>query len=54
MLARFGSVARLREADAEEIAAVPGIGPKIASAVMAALSESSDEMLGAAPGEDPP
>ncbi|MFM8240931.1 MAG: excinuclease ABC subunit UvrC [Actinomycetota bacterium] len=54
LLARFGSVARLREADAEEIAAVPGIGPKIASAVMAALSESSDEMLGAAPGEDPP
>ncbi|MFM7598833.1 MAG: excinuclease ABC subunit UvrC, partial [Actinomycetota bacterium] len=42
LLARFGSIARLREADAEEIAAVPGIGPKIASAVIAALSESSD------------
>ena len=37
LLARFGSLKRLRAASAEEIAAVPGIGPGTASAVAEAL-----------------
>ncbi len=35
LLRAFGSVARLRKASAEEIAAVPGIGPKGAEAIVA-------------------
>jgi excinuclease ABC subunit C len=38
LLRHFGSVRRLREASVEEIAAVPGVGPRTASAVRAALS----------------
>lgn len=38
LLRHFGSVKRLRAATAEEIAAVPGIGPKTASQVVAALA----------------
>ncbi|HUX69826.1 MAG TPA: excinuclease ABC subunit UvrC [Cellulomonadaceae bacterium] len=37
LLKHFGSIARLRAASAEEIAAVPGMGPKTATAVRAAL-----------------
>jgi excinuclease ABC subunit C len=48
LLRRFGSVRKLRAASAEEIAEVPGIGPRTAAAVVAALA--ADEPL---PAVDP-
>jgi excinuclease ABC subunit C len=38
LLTHFGSVKKIRAADAEAIAAVPGVGPKLASAVVATLN----------------
>jgi excinuclease ABC subunit C len=38
LLARFGSVARVRRATPEQVAEVPGIGPALAERVLAALS----------------
>jgi excinuclease ABC subunit C len=38
LLREFGSVKRLAEASVEEVAQVPGIGPRTAAAVVAALS----------------
>jgi excinuclease ABC subunit C len=38
LLARFGSLKRLAAASAEEIATVPGIGPRTAEAIVAALT----------------
>jgi excinuclease ABC subunit C len=47
LLKHFGSVRKLSAASVEEIAAVPGIGPKLAATIAAAL--------GASPrGGDPP
>ncbi len=51
LLARFGSVARMRQSSVEDIAQVPGIGPKTAAAIMAVLGASTDEMLDSEPGE---
>ena len=51
LLARFGSVARMRQSSVEDIAQVPGIGPKTAAAIMAVLGASTDEMLDPEPGE---
>jgi excinuclease ABC subunit C len=39
LLRRFGSVAGLKEASVEEIAAVPGIGPELAARIRAHLEE---------------
>jgi excinuclease ABC subunit C len=39
LLKQFGSLKRLRAATVEEIAAVPGIGPRTAEAIVAALAE---------------
>jgi excinuclease ABC subunit C len=39
LLRHFGSVRRLRDASAEQIAVLPGIGPRIAAAVAAALHQ---------------
>ncbi|WP_310963602.1 excinuclease ABC subunit UvrC [Nocardioides terrisoli] len=39
LIRHFGSLKRLRSASAEEIAEVPGIGPRIAEAVVAAVAE---------------
>jgi excinuclease ABC subunit C len=39
LLKHFGSVKKLRTASAEEVAAVPGMGPRTAQAVVAALAE---------------
>jgi excinuclease ABC subunit C len=39
LLQRFGSVARLRKASAEEIASVAGIGPRIAEGIVKHLAE---------------
>ena len=44
LLKHFGSVRKLRSADVDEIAALPGFGPRTASAVLTALN-------GAAVGE---
>jgi excinuclease ABC subunit C len=41
LLRHFGSVRRLREASAEQIAAVNGFGPQLAAAVAAALARDS-------------
>ncbi len=46
LLARFGSVQRLRSATAEEIAGVPGIGPRLASTITAALASAGATMSG--------
>ena len=37
LVRRFGSVSELRRASAEEIAAVPGIGPKLAASIKSQL-----------------
>jgi excinuclease ABC subunit C len=39
LLKAFGSVRRIREASAEEIAAVPGIGPALADRILAGLAD---------------
>ena len=41
LLKHFGSLKRLRAASVEEIAAVPGIGPRTAAAVVAALHDAA-------------
>jgi len=51
LLARFGSVARMRQSSVDDIAQVPGIGPKTAAAIMAVLGASTDEMLDPESGE---
>jgi len=38
LLKHFGSLKRVRAASADEIAAVPGVGPRTAAAVVAALA----------------
>ncbi|NIZ89963.1 excinuclease ABC subunit UvrC [Kineococcus rubinsiae] len=48
LLKHFGSVKKLRAASAEEVAAVPGMGPRTAQAVVAALAEGP-----ATPGAGP-
>ncbi|RKS84216.1 excinuclease ABC subunit C [Motilibacter peucedani] len=52
LLREFGSVKRLREASAEEIASLPGFGPRTAEAVVAALHDgapAAGAMLSASP-----
>jgi excinuclease ABC subunit C len=48
LLKHFGSVRKVRQARVEEIAAVPGMGPRTAAAVVAALHSAA----GADPGAD--
>jgi excinuclease ABC subunit C len=43
LIGAFGSLKRLRGADADSIAAVQGIGPTLASAVVAALAGAPPE-----------
>jgi excinuclease ABC subunit C len=43
LLKRFGSVRRLKAARAEEIAALPGFGPRTAAAVLAALGAQATD-----------
>ncbi|MGZ5417488.1 MAG: excinuclease ABC subunit UvrC [Nocardioides sp.] len=42
LLRQFGSLRKLRAATVDEIAVVPGIGPRTAEAIVAALEEPSD------------
>jgi excinuclease ABC subunit C len=51
LLTRFGSVARLRRATPEEIAAVPGIGPSLAERVLAGLVAPVAEAVNLTTGE---
>lgn len=48
LLKHFGSLRRLREAPIEEIAAVPGIGPRLAAQIHSALARRQEERAGAA------
>jgi excinuclease ABC subunit C len=50
LIKEFGSVKRLASASAEEIAAVPGIGPKLAESVHAHLSGGPDRKAGEGDG----
>ncbi|HMA47280.1 MAG TPA: helix-hairpin-helix domain-containing protein, partial [Frankiaceae bacterium] len=52
LLKRFGSLARLRAASVEEIATVPGIGPRTARLVAAALGDGAGA-AGPPPPVDP-
>jgi excinuclease ABC subunit C len=47
LMRRFGSLKRLRAATVDDIAEVPGIGPRTAAAIVAALS--ADSTVPAAP-----
>ena len=40
LLKHFGSVRKVREANVEEIAAVPGVGPKLAATILDAVAQS--------------
>ena len=51
LLERFGSVAAIRRASVEEIAATPGIGSKIASIIESRLSSISTKAIDTATGE---
>ena len=53
LLKHFGSVRKLRAASVEEIAAVPGIGPKLAVAVLAGLAEGTTPQDPRRPPEPP-
>jgi excinuclease ABC subunit C len=54
LLRQFGSVAKVRAASAEEIAQVPGIGPRTAAAILTALGRSAPGTAAApAPAVDP-
>jgi excinuclease ABC subunit C len=51
LLERFGSVAAIKKASVEDIAATPGIGSKIASIIEAHLAEVSPQKVDAQTGE---
>jgi excinuclease ABC subunit C len=51
LLARFGSVARIRRATPEQIAEVPGIGPALAERVLLALLSPAAESVNLTTGE---
>jgi excinuclease ABC subunit C len=53
LLKHFGSVRKLRQAAPEEIAAVPGMGPRTAAAVVAALHRVDAEQPGSNGAEQP-
>jgi excinuclease ABC subunit C len=51
LLERFGSVAAIRKASVEEIAATPGIGGKIASVIESYLEGISTQKVNTETGE---
>jgi excinuclease ABC subunit C len=51
LLERFGSVAAIKKASVDDIAATPGIGSKIASIIEAHLAEVSSQKVDAQTGE---
>jgi excinuclease ABC subunit C len=46
LLKHFGSVRKLKAARVEEIAAVPGIGPRLAATIAGALAQGKDHENG--------
>ncbi|WP_028932260.1 excinuclease ABC subunit UvrC [Pseudonocardia spinosispora] len=52
LLKHFGSLRKLRQAAADEIAQVPGMGPRTAAAVVAALSGATEAKSAVSTGED--
>ena len=51
LLTYFGSLRKLRAASLEEIAEVPGFGPRLAEAVYAAVADTAGEAINLATGE---
>ena len=51
LLERFGSVAALRKATTEDIAATPGIGPKIAALINDQLLSMNTQQIDTTTGE---
>ena len=51
LLERFGSVAAIRKASVEDIAATPGIGRKIADVIVAGLAALSTQKIDMQTGE---
>jgi excinuclease ABC subunit C len=51
LLERFGSVAAIRKANVDDIAATPGIGSKIASIIEEHLSTISSQKVNTETGE---
>jgi len=51
LLERFGSVAAIRKATVEDIAATPGIGSKIASIIESHLSSIASQGINTETGE---
>ena len=52
LMSHFGSLKKLRQASVEEIAAVPGFGPKLAQSIKAALEATPQrEAINTATGE---
>ena len=51
LLERFGSVAAIRKATTEDIAATPGIGPKIATLISQQLTLMSTQQINTLTGE---
>ena len=51
LLKYFGSMRKLRQASVEEIAAVPGFGPTLATAVKAAVADTGGEAINLSTGE---
>jgi len=45
LLKHFGSVRRLREADAADISSIRGIGPRLAAAIVARLGRPADDVV---------
>ncbi|MBB1575995.1 MAG: excinuclease ABC subunit UvrC, partial [Propionibacterium sp.] len=54
LISHFGSLKRLRAAGVDEIAAVPGFGPKLAAAVHEAVAGTGGEAINLATGEVTP
>lgn len=51
LISHFGSIKRLREASVEEIAKVPGFGPKLAATVQQAVAGTAGEAINVTTGE---
>ena len=51
LLDRFGSVAAIRKATTEDIAATPGIGPKIAALISRELLSMNTQQIDTTTGE---
>ncbi|HOQ53661.1 MAG TPA: helix-hairpin-helix domain-containing protein, partial [Micropruina sp.] len=51
LLTHFGSMKKLRAASVDELAQVPGIGPRLAAAILEAMAEPVAETVNLTTGE---